>query len=304
MLARLEQLVVVIWLASVAAAVVVPWRDGHMLQALVCGAIVASSHAVWLLLTFSLMRWRNQHDPAPRASWAQWLGAWWAEVKTAPVVFGWRQPFRSRAEPDHLPMPASHGRAGVLLVHGFVCNRGLWNPWMARLRRAGVPFVAVNLEPVFGSIDDYPTIIEAAVQRLEAATGERPLLVGHSMGGLAIRAWLAGHAADARVRGVVTIGSPHHGAWLAKLSRWTINGLQMRPGSDWLRRLEAAEPASRRERFVCLYSHCDNIAFPASTALLDGARHRHIPGTAHVDLVHHPEVWGETRRALGLPDGA
>ncbi|MBT9596040.1 MAG: alpha/beta fold hydrolase [Vitreoscilla sp.] len=301
MLARLEQGVVLAWLTALALAVGLPWHAGQPLKALWGGALVLCSHALWLLLTFSLMRWRNLDDPAPRASWAQWLSAWWGEVKAAPRVFGWRQPFRSNALADFLPEPASRGRTGVLLVHGFVCNRGLWNPWMARLRTAGVPHVAVTLEPVFGSIDEYPALIEAGVRQLELATGERPLLVGHSMGGLAIRAWLDRFHGDDRVAGVITLGSPHHGTWLAKLSRWTLNGAQMRPDGDWLRALAVREPRSRHELFLCLFSHCDNIVFPASTAVLEGARSKHVAACAHVDLVHHPEGWAALRDALGLP---
>jgi hypothetical protein len=304
MLARLEQLVVLVWLTALALAVGLPWHAGQPLRALWAGGLVLCSHALWLLLTFSLMRWRNLGDPAPRASWAQLTSAWWGEVKAAPRVFGWRQPFRSNALPDFLPEPAPSGHPGVLLVHGFVCNRGLWNPWMARLRAAGVPHVAVNLEPVFGSIDDYPAVIEAAVRRLEQATGERPLLVGHSMGGLAIRAWLDCFHSDSRVRGVMTLGTPHHGTWLAKFSRGTVNGTQMRPEGGWLRALAAREPHSRHQLFLCLFSHCDNIVFPASTAVLDGARRMHVAGCAHVDLVHHPDAWGALRDALGLPGAA
>ena len=43
---------------------------------------------------------------------------------------------------------------------------------MRRLRRRGVPFVAVNLEPVFGSIDSYAATIEAAVD----GSSRRPAL--------------------------------------------------------------------------------------------------------------------------------
>lgn len=299
MLARLQQLLVLGWLAALLAAAILPWRAGHPWGSVLAVALVVCSHAFWLLVTFALMRWHNRRDAAaPPASWRQWWAAWWGEVRSAPQVFGWRQPFASNVEQDFLPADAQ-GRTGVVLVHGFVCNRGLWTPWLGRLRAEGVPFVAVNLEPVFGSIDDYPAVIEAAVARLEAATGEKPLLVGHSMGGLAIRAWLARHAADARVRGVITIGSPHRGTWLATLSHLGLNAREMRPGSAWLTALEAAEPASRRELFLCIYGHGDNIVFPASNALLPGARQLHIEGTAHIDLLHHPEAFAALRQALG-----
>lgn len=303
MLARLQQALVFGWFAALVTAGVWPWRAGHPGWALIGVGLVMTGHAVWLGLTFALMRWRNRHDTVPPASRAECLAAWWGEVRAAPQVFGWRQPFRSGAEPDFVPA-AARGRCGVVLVHGFVCNRGLWTPWLTRLRAAGVPFAAVNLEPVFGSIDDYVPIIEAAVRRLEQATGERPALVGHSMGGLAIRAWLAHHRADARVRGVITIGTPHRGTWLATLAHFGINARQMRPGGDWLRALEAAEaarPSAQRTPMLCIYSHADNIAFPASTALLPGAQVLHVAATAHVDLVHRPEVRAALWRLLGLP---
>lgn len=221
--------------------------------------------------------------------------AWWGEVSTAPAVFCWQQPFRAAAEPDELPEVA--GTRGVVLVHGFVCNRGFWNPWMHVLRRQGTPFVAVNLEPLFASIDAYADTIDAAVRRMEAATGLPVVLVGHSMGGLAIRAWLRRFEADARVHRVVTIGTPHRGTWLARTGR-TVNGRQMRIGSDWLRELAVAEPPHRAERFSCCYSDCDNIVFPAQTASLPGASNLLIPGAAHVQLAFLPAVFAEVGRWL------
>lgn len=296
-LARLEQALVIAWLAALGGALAWHVSVGDLLGAALWSLGLLTAHAGWLLLTFLFMRWHNRHDPAPPASGRQWLAAWWAEVTTAPRVFGWQQPFRARAEPDHLPAPAARGRVGVVLVHGFVCNRGLWNPWMRRLRRRGVPFVAVNLGSVFGSIDDGVRQIEEAVWRVERATGVPPLLVGHSMGGLAIRAWLRTQALDGRVRGVITLGTPHLGTWLGHLSLAT-NGRQMRPGSPWLQALAAAEPASRARLFLCGYSHCDNIVFPASNACLPGARHWHIAGAAHVDMLDRPEVFDRLLMAL------
>ena len=191
---------------------------------------------------------------------------------TAPQVFCWRQPFRSRAEPDFTP-PAAYGRRGVVLVHGFVCNRALWNPWMTRLRAERIPFIAVNLEPVFGSIDRYAAIVDDAVRRLEATTGTAPVLVAHSMGGLAARAWMAASGGEDRVHRVVTIGTPHHGTWLARFGQ-TLNGREMRIGSDWLAHLTRQEPPRRYAKFTCYYSHCDNIVFPAGTATLARGKKR------------------------------
>ncbi|MBK7614942.1 MAG: alpha/beta fold hydrolase [Vitreoscilla sp.] len=302
-LARMQQLTTGIWLLGLLSWVGWWTAHGQMAVASVGALAWITGHALWLGITF-LMAWAvGRHDPAPKATAGQRLAAWWSEVRCAPRVFFWRQPFRANAFPDALPAEAQ-GRIGLLLVHGFVCNRGLWNPWLRRFTMQGVPVSAVSLEPVFGSIEDYVAQVEAAVLRLELATGEKPLLVGHSMGGLAIRAWMRAHNGVARVRGVVTVGTPHHGTWLGQWS-FSANGQQMRLGSDWLAQLAASETASSRRLFLCCYSHCDNIVFPASSACLTGAQVCHVPATAHIDLIHHPRVMAEVlacldRRQAGL----
>lgn len=239
--------------------------------------------------------------PAP--SLAQLVRAWSAEARWASVVFGWWQPFRHRAIPDWLPPASVDGPSparGVVLVHGFLCNRGFWTPWMKVLRSRGHPFVAVTMEPAFGSIDDYVDTLDEAVRRVTAATGRPPVVVGHSMGGLAVRAWLRGRQADARVHRVITLGSPHHGAWAARYSR-SINGRQMVPQGEWLRQLAQDEPPGRRALFTCFYSNCDNAVYPTATATLDGADNRFVEGLAHVQMAFHPPVVGACLDIIAAP---
>ena len=181
-------------------------------------------------------------------------------------------------------------------MHGFVCNRGIWNAWLECLRARDVPCVAVNLEPVFGSIDDYSAAIDAGIKRLTQATGVAPLIVAHSMGGLAVRHWWVKRE-GVGVHHVITIGTPHHGTWLARFAL-TANGIQMQRGSPWLQALAAREPAGRAGHFTCFYGHCDNIVFPPSTATLAGANNRHLVGVAHVHMASRPEPWDEALRRL------
>jgi len=290
MLARLEKFTTSSLL--IAAALWAGWflYLGRPIWAMVGAAVIVLGYAFFLAIEFVFVWFIHGDDPAPKASAMQLVKAWVGEVQTAPRVFCWQQPFRSNSEPDFLP-PGPTGR-GVVLVHGFVCNRGLWNRWAPRLREHGVPFVAVNLEPVFGTIGDYAPIVEQAVRRLEQATGQAPVVVGHSMGGLAIRAWLAAFDGGQRVHRVITIGSPHRGTWLGRFGT-TQNAREMAVGTDWQRALESQESARHFERFTCFYSHCDNIVFPASNATLPGADNRHVVGTAHVHLLDHPEVLSE-----------
>lgn len=239
----------------------------------------------------------DRATPRPRAG--QLLRAWISESAHWYRTFCWRQPFRWRAEDDTLA--DGRGRQGVVLVHGFMCNRGFWTPWLRRLRAAGHACEAVNLEPVFTGIDDYATLLEAAVARVRAATGRPPVLVCHSMGGLAARAWLRSRpGAVLEVAHLVTIGTPHHGTWLARFSR-RPNGLQMRLDSDWLRALEAHERWHPLPPTTAWYSNCDNVVFPPVTATLAAADNRFVPGRAHVALAFHPQVIDGT---LALVDAA
>jgi len=264
-------------------------------------ALLLGGYALVLALEFALLRLVHGDDPTPRATATQLLQAWWGEVQSAPVVFCWRQPFRSQLHPDHACGPSSK-RRGVLLIHGFVCNRGLWNPWLHKLTQDGVPFVAVNLEPVFGGIDDYVQPIEDAMRQLEQATGLAPVVVAHSMGGLALRRWCVEPGNTARMHHAITIGTPHHGTWLARFAT-TANSRQMQQHSHWLQALRAREPADLGVRFTCFYSHCDNIVFPPRTATLAGADNRHLAGQAHVHMADRPEPWAELLRWIspGMP---
>lgn len=296
MLARLQKFITIFLVVSALAWATYFSAIGRPVWATTGALLVLLGYSLFLAAEFAILHAVQRGDVAPRPTIGQLLAAWWGEVVTGPRVFLWRQPFRSNVEPDLLPARPD-GRRGVLLVHGFVCNRGLWNPWMRQLRARNMPFVAINLEPVFGSIDGYVDRIEEAVARVEAATGMPVVLVGHSMGGVAIRAWFARFHADARVHRVVTIGSPHQGTWLARFGH-TTNGREMRLENPWLKKLATGETAERYGRFTCFFGHCDNIVFPAASGMLPGAQNIHVPGTAHVQMVFRPQVFDEVCRWL------
>jgi len=299
MLARLQQFITIGLLLLAGAWALYFLQSGQPARAIGGALLIVLGYAIVLGFEFILLAFLQEQGPTPRPTPGQLLRAWWGEATIAPRVFCWRQPFRAKVEPDYLS--AADSRRGIVFVHGFFCNRAFWNPWMAQLRIEGVPFVAINLEPVFGSISDYASAIDAAVARLEAASGHAPLIVAHSMGGLAVREWLHRIVnAHLRVHHVVTIGTPHHGTWIARWGR-TVSGTEMRLRSPLVTRLAAAGTAQRHALFTCFYGNCDNIVFPASTATLVGADNRHLPGVAHVHMAFHPSVFSEAWRLLKGP---
>ena len=301
--ARWQKILVLCWLLASAAWLAWAWPRSLAL-ALGGWAIAASTSLAWLGLQFVLMRRINRHDPTPAAGRWTLLRAWWLEALTCTWVFGWLQPFAHRQQPDWLP-PTPTGQRGVVLVHGFLCNRGVWLPWLPELRARGHAYVALTLEPAFGSVDDYVAAIDTAMRQVQAATGLPPVLVGHSMGGLAARAWLRTLAQPSaqRVHRIFTLGTPHHGTWPARFSH-TTNGMQMRLNSPWLQALAASEGAAQRALFSCWYSDCDNIVYPARSATLDGADNHLLQGLGHVHMLYAPQVRAACWQALQTGPGS
>ncbi|PIM55218.1 permease [Roseateles chitinivorans] len=269
-----------------------PWVGLALLALFVAGPPLA------MLPHFLVLRFIPPAPGLPTAPLGDLLQAWWREVVVVTKVFHWQQPWAEHREPDFLP-PAeqARGRRGIVFLHGYSCNRGLWNGWMKALRARGTPFIALTQEPAFGSIDRYAPQVDAAMRALHERTGLAPLIVAHSMGGLSARAWWRsqGHPFD-RIHRILTLGTPHHGTLLAKLGT-TENARQMRGDSEWLNELARQEPPQVASHFDCLYGHCDQIVFPAETAVLPGARALHLPARGHLQLVFEPQAFD---RALAL----
>jgi pimeloyl-ACP methyl ester carboxylesterase len=228
-------------------------------------------------------------DPRrPRSSPARVLRVWLGETGCSLRVFGWRQPFAARfPEPALTRDPA---RPALLLIAGYVCNRAVWRPLLDSGRLAHCNVATVNIEPVFGSIDRYAAEIDAAIERLRAATGAaRVTLVCHSMGGIAARAYLRQHG-DGAIDKVITLASPHHGTIFGVLGHGA-NAHQMARGSAYLTTLAGVETVELRHRFVCIATADDNLVVPRSSPLLPDAEYHMIDGVGHLALLEDERAW-------------
>jgi triacylglycerol esterase/lipase EstA (alpha/beta hydrolase family) len=196
---------------------------------------------------------------------------------------------------------AEHATAmPVLLVHGYGCNSGYWHSMSKALTRAHISHLAIDMEPVFCGIDDYVEAIHTGVEKLCRLTGnDRIVIVAHSMGGLATRAYLRTRG-SAQIAKVITLGTPHRGTGLALSGigqncaqmHWTDDGKDGL-SSDWLQALANDERSRSQEcyqRFVSIYSHHDNIIAPQSSSCLHGAKNIACKGIGHVQLAMSGEV--------------
>jgi triacylglycerol esterase/lipase EstA (alpha/beta hydrolase family) len=145
------------------------------------------------------------------------------------------------------------------------------------------------LEPLFVSIDRYAPIIEETVSELCRQTGVGQVaLVGHSMGGLAIRAWMRS-CGTARVARIITLGTPHQGTRIDPHPK-TPNGKQMAWHSDWLKALETCETPEIRRLMHLALTPQDSIVYPQREQLLEGAPVMIFEGLGHLELSQNRAV--------------
>jgi len=193
---------------------------------------------------------------------------------------------------------ASRPANPVLLIHGVVCNRGIWRPMAAALQAHGFgPIRAVNLEPLLGNIDSHAAYVANEIRQLRRdCGGARVAIIAHSMGGLVARNVLRLLGPDDISR-IVTLGSPHHGTSLAR----ALPGLpyrQMEPGSAWLAELNAAQEGHFRVPVTCIYSANDILVRPPWSAALEGTTRIELERLGHLGLLSARQAIDCTLAAL------
>jgi pimeloyl-ACP methyl ester carboxylesterase len=106
----------------------------------------------------------------------------------------------------------------VILVHGILSWRGIWEPMIEALRRRDFEPVAVNYPSTRASIEDHVAQLARVIENL--ADHEEIHFVVHSMGGLIVRRLLADFPEIREETGrMVMIATPNHGAIPANLVR-------------------------------------------------------------------------------------
>ncbi len=277
-------LVMVAALAAISGAVAArAWGAGA--GVLVFILTLAALQVAAPILAYGLSA-RDRPPPAAGATLIQRIAAVLRELFAFWRTFVVFQPFprlwRRRAA---LP-PASTGTAPILLVPGYCCNEAMWRPLQDRLRAAGRFVASATLDPPFAGIDQLAERLDDEIERLLAATGAaRVVLVGHSMGGLVARAYLARRGPD-RVAALITTATPHHGSKLARLGLGR-DARQMEPGSAWLRALNSRPPPVPTHS---IWSARDEFVVPPDSARLEGARETMLALPGHFGLLEAPEV--------------
>ncbi|CAG1009447.1 Extracellular esterase EstB [Burkholderiales bacterium] len=245
-------------------------------------ALIGAFTLVYFLLAWL---WRSKRPSGARltrrSTWRLIWREYWTIAGSAPRMMLYRWLVR-----DPAPARATHP---VLLLHGVLCNAGVWASMKPRLEAAGLgPIYALSYGPPLASIELFADQTAAKIDAILAETGAASVaIVTHSMGGLVARAYLRKYGGD-RVRQVVTIGAPHAGS----VHAWMFPGAslaQLRPRNRWLGDLpptgaDAAPP------FVSVWSWHDSMVAPQTSARLEGAENVELSGIGHNALLTDPEV--------------
>jgi triacylglycerol lipase len=250
-------------------------------------------HALLLALDFCVAE-ASDKKTIERSGIAAVLRAYGLEIIDSLRVFAWLQPFFvHKPMPSAAPSTQTSTPLPVLFLHGYFCNRAMWLPLAKHLTQhptSGNRLLdAISMEPAFGSIDKYTDQIHAAVMKLHRLSNQPVVLIGHSMGGLAARAYLRKFG-RLNTAGVITLGTPHQGTFLAEFGHGT-NTKQMRQGNEWLAQLSADESRNGLPPFEVILSLHDNIVSPRPEQTIPQANTQMVEGLGHINLAMRRDIW-------------
>ncbi|MBX5483303.1 MAG: alpha/beta hydrolase [Myxococcaceae bacterium] len=200
----------------------------------------------------------------------------------------------------------------VLLLYGHMATRRVFEVLEARLRRDGFGVFSVNLGGLFDAFNTYgidrlAEKVRDKVERLYSRYELGPLsIIGHSKGGLIARYYVKRLGGDARVRTLITLGTPHNGTPSAYFGILTVGLVardvwQMTPMSPFIRRLKmGAFP--RHVRFTSIYSKEDQVSpFPCCILETNGQENLanvEVAGASHREYLWKRHVYDVIRREL------
>ena len=203
----------------------------------------------------------------------------------------------SRPAPGAPPHYA--GPRPIVLLHG-AGMRGLgMYPLARKLRAEGRTVHMFTHWPPGQPIGAYARQLRDYLGALCRKHGYREFdAVGHSLGGLVLRRYLAVHPEGPPIKRMVTLGTPHGGSELWRFLP-TKTGKQLRPGGEFLKELDEAGVPDGVE-VTAVSSDFDQLVVPNALARWEapGVSNLTVPNSGHSRLVFHRETFRIVLEAL------
>ena len=194
-----------------------------------------------------------------------------ALVVVALAAFGGIQLARPGSGPAD---PSASRPSHVLLVPGYGGSTTALSQLAARIRATGRSATVVPLAgDGTGDLQVQARVLNGYVNQA-LRDGSGPVtVIGYSAGGVVAWLWDVDFKGGAKVRQVITLGSPLHGASLAALGAAFVPGecptacQQLVPGSTLLSALQNS-PAAARPPWLSLWTTDDQVVQPPASARL------------------------------------
>lgn len=188
-----------------------------------------------------------------------------------------------------------------MLVPGWFDTAEALRPLARGLEKAGWPpdwILRTRFDSATGSNIAHAEELAEQAAELLARTGMPCLdVIAHSMGGLAVRHWLRFGGGSGRVGRVLFLATPHRGTWAAWLA-WGAGGREMRPGSDFLRRLNAGRAVPEGVEAVTLQTPFDLHVLPPARGRVEGVPSGRVWCLGHPRLIRHRPTLAHLVRLL------
>lgn len=189
----------------------------------------------------------------------------------------------------------------TILVPGFNDDEDFLASLSESLRREGFSARCISPQPSNGDAPIEVLAFQLAEQIAATLPPDQPLnLFGFSMGGLICRVYLQYFGGLVRTRRLVTLATPHRGTYAAYLCQRPAC-YQMRPGSDFLRSLNADLAALEQVSFTSIWTPLDLTIVPADHSALPVGEMVPILSPFHPMLPNDPRIVREIAAALRKP---
>jgi pimeloyl-ACP methyl ester carboxylesterase len=292
---------VVLWSISIGGvALYAAWAAPALTRGVSLWIVVAGALAIYFALVAVFMAvyfaiawvWRSPRPPPMRIGVRKTLRLVWREYRAltgaAKRMMFYRLLLKEpKAAPAALP---------VLLVHGVLCNAGVWERFARYLAKAGVaPVYTISYGPPLASIDTFADQLARRIDAVLAKTGARELVVvSHSMGALVTLAYCRKYGA-AKLRRAIALAAPYRGSAHAWLMPGTCLA-QLRPGNAWRDALD--RDGFARPAITSIWSWHDSMIAPQLSSRLPGARNIELVGVGHNAILADPEARAHVLAAI------
>lgn len=192
---------------------------------------------------------------------------------------------------------AAPERHPILFVHGWNSSGSVWNTMAANFKADGWTAAQLVSWSYNTSQSNATTAqqIRTKVDSILLATGATKVdVITHSMGGLSSRYYARNLGGDAKIDAWVSLGGPNHGTTSA-YGCFSTSCVEMRPGSTFLKNLNATDETPGAPRYATWWSACDAVIEPDNSTPLIGATNTQTACLSHSALYSDAATYAQVR---------